>query len=181
MSYILDFLQFIVDFIFGILPRKAPSIDDCAKAKVIVHRGWASREIKENTLEAFRMCVGKGLFGIEFDVRWTKDLVPVIHHDISLKRVFESDEVLRDLNFSELRSRFPEIPTLEEVVKEFGKKIHLLIEIKQEHFPDLQKQNDILRTVLSTLEEGEDDHILSLHKRNFDDFNFFKHFLNSFF
>ena len=47
---------------------------------VIAHRG-ASRQAKENTIEAFQAAVACGASGIEFDVRRTSDGVLVVHHD----------------------------------------------------------------------------------------------------
>lgn len=164
-------LQNLVDLIYGLIPRRSPSLEQCAEAKIIVHRGWfLGVEAIENTLEAFELCVDKGLYGIEFDVRWTKDLVPVIHHDPTLMRLFEDKRKISELNFDELRARFPLIPRLDEVITRFGKKIHLLIELKEEHFPELEKQRKILRETLSVLREGEDYHLLSLASSNFQKF-----------
>ena len=39
-------------------------------------------------MQAFQLAVKHGSYGIEFDVRWTKDLVPVIHHDCDCSRVW---------------------------------------------------------------------------------------------
>lgn len=167
-------LEYIADSFYGVIPRKSPSIDNCSNAKVIVHRGWTQNKKNiENTLDAFRDCLGKGLFGIEFDVRWTKDFVPVVHHDETLKRVFGSSEILADLNWIEVQEKFPLIPSLEQVVAEFGGKIHLLIELKKEKFPDLSHQKEILKQVLSPINEGEDFHLLSLHTSNFESFDNF--------
>lgn len=56
------------------------------KPKIIAHRG-ASALAPENTLAAFRRAIADSAEGIEFDVRLTKDDVPVVIHDADLKRV----------------------------------------------------------------------------------------------
>lgn len=47
---------------------------------VMAHRG-ASRDERENTLEAFRRAVEVGSVAVELDVRRTRDGVLVVHHD----------------------------------------------------------------------------------------------------
>ncbi|MDI1250353.1 MAG: glycerophosphodiester phosphodiesterase [Lacunisphaera sp.] len=53
---------------------------------VIAHRG-ASVEAPENTLGAFRRALALGVDGIELDVQVTRDGVPVVFHDTSLRRL----------------------------------------------------------------------------------------------
>ncbi len=53
---------------------------------VIAHRG-ASAEKPENTLAAFRRALALDVDGIELDVRVTRDGVPVVFHDASLRRL----------------------------------------------------------------------------------------------
>ncbi len=53
---------------------------------IIAHRG-ASALAPENTLAAFRKAIEDGADGIEFDVRFTKDRVPVVIHDAKLERL----------------------------------------------------------------------------------------------
>ncbi|MGV8995724.1 MAG: glycerophosphodiester phosphodiesterase family protein [Parvibaculaceae bacterium] len=55
-----------------------------AKPKLIAHRGGAGLW-PENTLEAFVPAIDLGADGIEIDVHLTRDGVPVVHHDESLK------------------------------------------------------------------------------------------------
>ncbi|HSE15563.1 MAG TPA: glycerophosphodiester phosphodiesterase family protein [Pyrinomonadaceae bacterium] len=52
---------------------------------IIGHRG-ASAVAPENTTAAFREAIGVGADGIEFDVRLTRDGVPVVIHDSTLRR-----------------------------------------------------------------------------------------------
>ncbi len=52
---------------------------------IIGHRG-ASAVAPENTMAAFREALAVGADGIEFDVRLTRDGVPVVIHDSTLRR-----------------------------------------------------------------------------------------------
>lgn len=53
---------------------------------VIAHRG-ASAERPENTRAAFRRALALGVDGIELDVHVTRDGVPVVFHDSTLRRL----------------------------------------------------------------------------------------------
>ena len=55
-----------------------------AKPQLIAHRGGTGLW-PENTLEAFVPAIDLGSDGIEIDVHLTRDGVPVVHHDESLK------------------------------------------------------------------------------------------------
>ena len=170
--YILEnFLEYIVHLIFKFIPRsKNGSLSD---VKIIAHRGWHNRQIKENTMKAFSVAVDKNLFGIEFDIRWTKDLIPIIHHDLSLKKSYGIDKEIGELSFEELRELCPDIPKLSEVIDEFGKKICFFIELKKEVWKDLKKQKDILARELANLSPGVDFHFMVLHNSVLLDFNLF--------
>jgi glycerophosphoryl diester phosphodiesterase len=56
------------------------------KPLIIAHRG-ASAEAPENTLSAFRRAIASKADGIELDVQISKDGVPVVFHDDSLRRL----------------------------------------------------------------------------------------------
>lgn len=64
----------------------APYVPFVAKPLVIAHRG-ASVEASENTLAAFRRALALGVDGIELDVQVSRDGVPVVFHDASLRRL----------------------------------------------------------------------------------------------
>ncbi|MGI6107118.1 MAG: glycerophosphodiester phosphodiesterase [Lachnospiraceae bacterium] len=96
---------------------------------VIAHRGFSGR-YPENTMLAFRKALEAGADGIENDVQFTKDLVPVIMHDESVDRTTDGKGWLRDFTYDELRrlnvsypSKFGEdfapqsIPTLDEFLR----------------------------------------------------------------
>ena len=125
-------LEETIDLASELIPASNVTKEQLDNIKIVAHRGWHSGEIKENTLEAFDKCVENNLFAIEFDVRWTKDLVPIVHHDASTYRVFDIDVKIKNLDFSTIRELIPEIPTLEEVINKYKEKIHMFIELKDE-------------------------------------------------
>ncbi len=70
---------------------------------IIGHRG-ASAVAPENTMAAFREAIAVGSDGIEFDVRLTRDGVPVVIHDNSLHRTAGLPQRIADLTRAELKS-----------------------------------------------------------------------------
>lgn len=73
-----------------------------AKPLIIAHRG-ASDFAPENTLAAFRRAVEDGAEGVEFDVRLSRDGVPVVIHDATLRRVGQIEGRVADLTAPELQ------------------------------------------------------------------------------
>src|SRR6476660_771383 len=69
---------------------------------IIGHRG-ASAVSPENTLAAFSRALDDGADGIEFDVRLSRDRVPVVIHDATLKRTGNLDRLVEELDVSELQ------------------------------------------------------------------------------
>lgn len=105
-----------------------PVPDDDDETKIIAHRGGAGDSgAAENTLEAFWAALDSGADGVELDVHSTKDGVQVINHDTTFK-VGSKSYTINKLNFSEIRSKKPSIPTLDEaleVLDATGADIHL--------------------------------------------------------
>ena len=96
----------------------------------IAHRGLFDDNIKENTIEAFDNAFNNGYEGIEFDVRLTKDKIPVILHDSFLSRVFGVRGLLRNYTYQELLDNKIEIPKLEDVISRYNNKV-MIIELKE--------------------------------------------------
>ena len=96
----------------------------------IAHRGLFDDNIKENTIEAFDNAFNNGYEGIEFDVRLTKDKIPVILHDSFLSRVFEVKGLLKNYTYKEILDNKIEIPKFEEVISRYNNKV-MIIEIKE--------------------------------------------------
>jgi len=152
-----------VDRLFATLPQRVPTYTALRQCKIISHRGENdNRQVLENTLPAFTRARQAGVWGIEADIRWTADLVPVIHHDPDCGRLFGDPVLLSSLTFRQLRDRFPLIPSLEELLLEFGGNTHLMLEIKAEHYPQPARQKAILQAMLSRLSAGQDYHFLLL-------------------
>lgn len=96
----------------------------------IAHRGLFDDNIKENTIEAFDNAFNNGYEGIEFDVRLTKDKIPVILHDSFLSRVFGVKGLLRNYTYQELLDKKIDIPKLEDVISRYNNKV-MIIELKE--------------------------------------------------
>jgi glycerophosphoryl diester phosphodiesterase len=112
---------------------------------VIAHRG-ASLLAPENTLSAFRLAVELGADAIEFDVKLSRDRVPVILHDMTLDRTTNGTGKIKDTTLDDIKkldagSKFSleysgePIPTLSELVEEFQEKILLNIELTNYNTP----------------------------------------------
>jgi len=156
------------DAVQATIARRAPDEAALRGCRIVAHRGAHDNAgIPENTLAAFRLARASGIWGIECDIRWSADLVPVIHHDPDTRRVFGRDLTLREQRFAELRAQLPQLPSLAELVAEFGGHTHLMLELKADAFADPARQRDILREQLEPLVPGRDYHLLALDPRLF--------------
>jgi glycerophosphoryl diester phosphodiesterase len=91
------------------------------KPLLLGHRGArAFREIPENTLASFELCLQHGCDGFEFDVRRSSDGQAVICHDPEAG----------GLEISQTPAKSLALPTLEEVLRLFGSRAFLDIELK---------------------------------------------------
>lgn len=105
---------------------------DKAQVKMIAHRGVSALE-KENTLPAFLLACERSYYGIETDVRATKDGQFVLFHDDDLQRCFGIDRRVDECDFAYLRSLRYEVEGL--------RREDLFIPTPKEYF-DLCKQYD---------------------------------------
>ncbi len=90
----------------------------------------------ENSLTAFRRASESG-YGIELDVRLTRDGVLVVFHDDNLKRVCGVDKRVIDLDYEELskihlKETADVVPTFQEVLDTVAGRVPLLVELKGE-------------------------------------------------
>jgi glycerophosphoryl diester phosphodiesterase len=162
-------LRQILDYFFARWPQSIPSTDRLQQCKIISHRGeYDNLTVFENTFSAFDRAKAMGVWGIEFDLRWTRDLYPVAIHDGDLRRVFGSKLEIRNTTLAELKSECPLVPSLAEMIQRYGKRIHLMIEIKAEVYPDPVRQGRILKDLFSALEPEKDYHFLTLNPKMFD-------------
>jgi glycerophosphoryl diester phosphodiesterase len=161
-------LLVLVDLWFMLIPRRRPSRQALADCKIISHRGeHDNRRIFENTMAAFSRAAEAGSWGLEFDVRWTRDLQPVVVHDDDLRRVFGIDLVVAEVDLRELQQRCPQIPTLAQVVERFGGQQHLMVELKRDRMGDIGTRGERLREIFRALEPSRDYHFLALQVTQF--------------
>lgn len=157
------------DVVQAAILRQTPDPAALRACKIVAHRGAHDRQnVRENTMAAFELARSRGVWGIECDLRWSADLEPVIHHDPDTRRVFGSDLRLAERPLDALRQQLPELPSLADLVAEFGGNTHLMLELKAESFPDPKKQRRILRERLAPLEPGRDYHLLALDPALFE-------------
>ena len=126
-------------YLLAIMPhmRNRPNLTPF-KGRYYAHRGLHNNktEAPENTLAAFRKAVEAG-YGIEMDIQLTKDKVPVVIHDYTLKRVCKKDVRVDSLTLKELRQYTvckskEKIPKLAEVLKLVDGRVPLIVEFKVE-------------------------------------------------
>ncbi|OIJ63346.1 glycerophosphodiester phosphodiesterase [Streptomyces mangrovisoli] len=67
----------------------------------VAHRGDPYR-VRENTLDSLRSALDRGADAVEVDVRLTRDGVPVLLHDATLKRLWAHDRPLASLSADEV-------------------------------------------------------------------------------
>jgi len=156
-------LQLIVDVFYGLWPQPIPSRERLDRCKIVSHRGvYDNRNTYENTLEAFDAARDHGTWGIELDIRWTEDLHPVVFHDTDTRRLFRTGRAIGKMAWSDLRETYPMVPSLGEVIDRYGGNLHLMVEIKEEAYPDPVHQNSTLKHLFSSLKPGTDFHLISL-------------------
>jgi len=159
----------LINFSFMLIPRPRPTRAALRACKIISHRGeHDNRRVRENTLAAFSASAEAGCWGLEFDVRWTKDLKPVVIHDTNTERVFGIDLVVSQLSLAQLQQLVPQIPTLEQVVDRFGGRQHLMVELKGDELGAYSARAECLRETFSALEATTDYHFLALQPELFD-------------
>ncbi|WP_319405047.1 glycerophosphodiester phosphodiesterase family protein [uncultured Desulfosarcina sp.] len=154
-------------------PRPAPPPHLLKSCRIISHRGEHDNHSRfENTLAAFDAAADAGVWGIELDLRWTRDRVPVVFHDPDTRRLFNEDIKISHMALDILKEKFPLIPTLSEVVDRYGGRLHLMMEIKTEPYPNPAVQGRRLQQRLKNLAPGKDFHLMGLHPEMFGYFGF---------
>ncbi len=128
-----------------IMNRFATLTELSARRSITAHRG-ASYEFPENTALSMEKAIEAGADMIEFDLRATRDHVPVLLHDSTVDRTSNGSgkpesytlTELKRLNFSYFRHnerlaepfcKHLEIPTFEEILEQFRGKAGMNIQI----------------------------------------------------
>ena len=130
---------------------------------LLIHRGLAKRNFKENTIEAFKYCFEKK-YGIETDIHCTKDSKIVCFHDFNLKSKFKIDISLKNINYQELlkisKDKKKTIPLLKDLIRLSKNKRFLMLEIK----PLLTKEN--LKVLLKEIRNLKNYSLTSFKEKN---------------
>jgi glycerophosphoryl diester phosphodiesterase len=136
-----------------------------------IHRGLAKKNLKENTLSAFKYSFKKK-YGIETDLQVTKDNQLICFHDFNLRRKFNLNKNVKDINYSTLKKiskkRKATVPLLKDLLKISKNRYPLLLEIK----PLLAKHSllNLIKLVKKTKKYGifsfKEKNLINLYKLN---------------
>lgn len=100
----------------------------------IGHRGARAYE-PENTLRSFQRAIEVGVDAVELDVRKTKDNELVVIHDADVNKTTDGTGLVNELTLDEIERLVTEkgekVPTLEEVLDFVGKRVKIMIELKE--------------------------------------------------
>ncbi|XP_039346991.1 glycerophosphodiester phosphodiesterase 1 [Mauremys reevesii] len=112
------------------LQRAQHIVQPRGAAARIAHRG-GGHDAPENTLAAIRQAAENGATGVELDLEFTADGIPILMHDDTVERTTDGSGSLRDFTFEEIRKLNPaakhrlwrdfrgeKVPTLKEAVME---------------------------------------------------------------
>lgn len=100
----------------------------------LAHRGMYGEQIPENSLLAFQNAIDND-YGIELDVKLTKDGVPIVFHDFVTDRMtdeahFVSSTTYATLSQLKLKNSDQTIPTLREALELIDGKVPVLVDVK---------------------------------------------------
>jgi glycerophosphoryl diester phosphodiesterase len=85
------------------------------KVKFYAHRG-ASADFPEHTMAAYLGAIEQGALGFECDIRITKDEVPILWHDASMKKEAKNAAVIANKTYTEIKAIYPAVMTLNELL-----------------------------------------------------------------
>jgi len=107
LIYLIIILLLLALLYFAAIMPRVFNRKDFSKfnGRYFAHRGLHSNpdKIPENSIAAFKLAVENN-YGIEMDVQLSKDKVPVVFHDFTLKRVCHLNKKVRELTYEELRN-----------------------------------------------------------------------------
>jgi len=128
--------------VYAFVLEPSDNIDLLRKVDIVAHRG-ASKDAPENTLASIELAIEQGADTIEFDVQMTKDFVPILFHDISIRRttnvralVAVTSLTLEEVKSLDAGSWFSDefvdekIPTLEEALTLIDGRARIFIDMK---------------------------------------------------
>ena len=136
-----------------------------------IHRGLIKKNFKENTLLAFKYSFRKK-YGIETDLQVTKDNQLICFHDFNLRKRFNLNKNVKDINYSNLKKiskkKKATVPLLKDLLKISKNKYPLLLEIK----PLLTKISllNLIKLVKKTKKYGiisfKEKNLINLYAKN---------------
>ena len=126
-------------YMYLIMPRMFKRPDTKAfEGWLYAHRGLHDNhgDAPENSMAAFRKAVEAG-YGIELDIQLTKDQIPVVFHDSTLKRVCDEEGNIKDYTYEQLQQfrlcrSAEKIPRFTDVLELVSGRVPLIIEFKGE-------------------------------------------------
>ena len=143
------FISFCI-YLFLIKTEKREGMEKLLSRRY-AHRGLHNSERAENSLSAFKAATEAG-YGIELDVRLSKDGELVVFHDDTLERVTEREGrvdsyTAKELSEIKLCNTGDGIPTFREVLELVDGRVPLLVEIKEDagNYGVTEKTCEILR------------------------------------
>ena len=130
------FLLLFLLYVFFLVRPRAKMPADASLLCDYAHRGLHGNGVPENSLRAFELACEAG-YGIELDVRLSRDGEVMVFHDYTLARMTGDDRRLSELsaaNLGELHLDGTEqtIPSLCQVLRLVDGRVPLLIELKGE-------------------------------------------------
>ena len=111
---------------------------------LVGHRG-ATGYAPEHSMRGYHMAIDKGADYIELDLQLTKDNKLLCMHDSTLDRTTTGTGLIQDKTLAEIQSSYTlkegdEIPSLEDVLKEFGDSVKYYIETKRPFDMNMDKE-----------------------------------------
>ena len=128
--------------LFGFLEKGKPQAEPglIATPKIFAHRGAIDR-FNESTITSYKIASEEKVDALELDLRMTKDHALIVMHDETIDRTTNCTGRVSDLSLWEIKSCFTigeyngeitteEVPTLDEVLQNFGSKQKYYIETR---------------------------------------------------
>lgn len=145
-------------YLFLIFPTRNKRINEFVGTRY-AHRGLHDDKVPENSMAAFKRAVEYG-FGIELDVRLSKDGELVVFHDDDLQRMVgchgsTTDYTAKELSEMSLLGTKEGIPLFRDVLKMVNGRVPLLVEIKE-----LATEKDVAPAAAMLLREYEGAYIV---------------------
>ncbi|HEL1612189.1 TPA: hypothetical protein TXL52_000220 [Streptococcus suis] len=158
MYWLLSILVFLLGLFFYLLAPRRKVVDfEPFLNWDYAHRGFHDNAgpAPENSLLAIQLAVEKG-YGIEFDIRLTKDGQLVVFHDETLKRTSGIDQNIEELTYEELLSfslfaSKERIPLLSQILSTVAGRVPLIVELKSESM----EVADLCRRTIAELDTYE--------------------------